>query len=173
MATADVLVGGDTAASDYNGLRAATDAKPIGRLVQATAQSIPNNADTAITFATGSTATDPYSFHSETTNTTRVTPTVAGWYRIYGSVMWAAPAAAWTTLRAAILRGGTAQGGRKAYGPNNTLAQRSCDCWALLDMNGSTDYFELSGYQNSGAAVLTTVGSSFVSILEWEYVRAL
>src|ERR1700750_2717699 len=55
---------------------------PYCSLAQATAQSLPNITDTALTFGTSSTVSDNYGFHSETTNNTRITPSVPGLYQL-------------------------------------------------------------------------------------------
>jgi hypothetical protein len=54
--------------------------KPLVRLIQSVVQSIPHDTDTAFTFTAGSEDIDTHGFHDETTNPSRITPSVAGYY---------------------------------------------------------------------------------------------
>jgi len=173
--TSPVVVGADTLASDYNNLRAASDRRPVVRIVQATAQSIANNTtDTSVTFGAGSTDIDTHSFHSEVTNNTRITPLIAGIYRFTGTIVYAAVGAAGVFLAANLAKNGTPIAPRTRLSLNASSQQRSVSIDAIyVSMNGSTDYCELQTVQSTGGALLTTVGSPYASVFNAEYVRSL
>lgn len=143
--------------------------KPLGRLVQGTAQSLADATRVAITFGTGSTVIDTHAYHSESVNNTRVTPTQAGYYRFSGTGFWAAqttPASTDVTLR---LNGTTAL--PSAWrGSGGTVAGSGFAQVEQL-MNGSTDYIELTINQDSSGAVNSNVSVNFTSSLEWEFLR--
>lgn len=55
---------------------------------------------------------------------------------------------------------------------DGAIAQsRSAGC--IQAFNGSSDYMELMGFQDSSGAVNTNVSSRFTSFLEWKYLRPL
>lgn len=155
-------------------LESFTNGKPAGRITQQAAQSIADNVGVAITFAAGD-AIDTHGFHDPAVNNTRVTPTLPGVYRFRGVVYMDTL----TTIdaRACWFRknGSTAlpPGDRKGK-PVNAIAN-SMSCEILIDMNGSSDYMELLGFQDNTAssALNTVIASQFASHMEWEYVRAL
>jgi len=156
-------------ATDINNDVAAIAAKPIGRLVASGTQSIPDNVATALMFTTED--IDTHGFHDTTTNTSRVTPNVPGYYRFYGCYF--SGAITTPSTRAAYFRknGTTAI----APGPRDVgyTISSSKECTALIAMNGTTDYIELMGLQDSAGAVVTNQSVQFSSTLEWEYVRPL
>lgn len=157
--------------SDIQDIKDASSEKPIVKLIQSVAQTITDNAaDAALTFTTGSTDIDTHSFHSETTNTARIVPTIAGIYRFSGTMVLAAITTA-VTIGAVIAKNGAAQAPRSRVGPNATAVQRTISVTTILSMNGTTDYAELLGFQDSSGNVATTVGSSFASTFECEYLR--
>jgi hypothetical protein len=141
------------------------------RLIQTVAQSIADaGADAALTFTAGSTDIDTHAFHSETVNTSRITPSVEGVYRFTATYVSAAPTTA-VTMGIVIGKNGTAQAPRTRAGWNATVAQRTVSVTAILSANGTTDYFEALVFQDSSGAVSTTVGSSFASTFECELLR--
>jgi hypothetical protein len=143
--------------------------KPIGRLVQATAQSLADATRVAVTFGTGSTVFDTHSFHSESTNNTRITPTKAGYYRFSGTGFWAAqttPVATDVSFRT----NGTTAVPSAWRGSGGTAAGSGFTQIELL-MNGSTDYVELTINQDSSGAVNSNVSINFTSTVEWEFIR--
>jgi hypothetical protein len=169
-----VSPGDITYADDINDIDDGTLSKPLVRLVQQSAQSLTDNTDTAITFGSGSEEIDTHGFHDVTTNNTRVTPTVAGYYRVTGTLFMVA-GADFVTIVATIAKNGTVQPPRKRDGPNATSSARSVTASAILSANGSTDYFELIGTQDNTAntARNTSAGGSFASVLEVEFLRSL
>jgi hypothetical protein len=155
-------------ASEINGIIALTLNRPIVRLVQTVAQSVPDNSAVALTFTTED--LDTNNFHDNAVNNTRITPNVAGYYRFYGTYFTAAPGT--LTFQAAYFRkngsGSIAPGPR---GNNGSLAQ-SVSPTALIYCNGAGDYVELMAVQDSTGAVLTNVSSHFSSVFECEFIRS-
>lgn len=156
---------------------------PIGRLVAQAAQTLADNTQVALTFGTSSEVYDTHNFHSESTNNSRVTPTVAGYYRVYGTVFMTSLANG-TTLDLNVRTNGAnnlapgprlggAAGHSVAGGAFSTAQAWSISVTALVSMNGSTDYFELMARQNSDASDDTNASSQFSSVLEWEFIRPL
>ena len=109
-------------------------------------QSIPNNTITKITINTE--IFDTASAFDNTTNY-RFTPLVAGYYQIIGAV---ADVSGGTSggLRAHLYKNGA------AYTYSNIPMTNTgviCQCSAIISFNGTTDYVELYGSQNSGGAL--------------------
>lgn len=155
--------------ADLGEIRDLTISKPLVRLVQAVAQSIPDNTATAITFTTEE--IDTHGFHDTGANTSRITPTVAGYYWFFGCYF----SAAMTTpvSRSTFMRknGATAT----APGPRDGGASitSSRECSALISCNGTTDYVELIALQDSSGAVNTVVSTQLTSVFECRFERSL
>lgn len=152
-------------------LEPATTTKPIGRIEQNTPQTgITDNTETAITFDTED--FDTAGYHSTSSNTSRVTPTLAGKYRVVGTVCLAS-ASDYVFVEAIIRKNGTTnmRGSTRVAAPVSTtvLVQVS----GMVTMNGSGDYFELVmlADRSGNTATNTTVSGHRRSTLEWEYVR--
>lgn len=156
-------------ASEINAILAGTLTRPLVRLVQSVAQSIPDNAFTALTFATED--IDTHGFHDTATNTSRITPNVPGVYRFIATYV----SATITTpvLQAVKLRkNGTtdlAPTGRGA----GTGSNPSQVVTAIASMNGTSDYMEVLGLQDSAGATNTVVSGSSTSVFECEFLRGL
>lgn len=149
--------------------------KPIGRLLKSAAQSINNTTETAVTFDTE--IWDTHNFHSNVTNTDRVTPTVAGYYRVTVVGAWSG-ASTTGERRIFVSKNGVSQT-PNFRNPGQLVAQDTPIMGSrLLSMNGTTDYFGMRVYQASGAA-LNLIGTASDTAaqpnttLEWEYVRPL
>lgn len=155
---------------DLDARATALEDKPIVRLTQAVVQSIPNGADTAITFTTED--MDSHGYHDTATNNTRVTPTKAGIYTVEATFA-VAGRADYTTVGVAVYKNGSPQAPRNRTGPNTSNAIRTVNTSALVSMNGTTDYVEVWGIQSNAAAVAvnTSAGSSFASVLEMKFER--
>ncbi len=166
------VFGGDVIlASDINALIAASSERPAGRMIQTVAQTgIVNNTMTPVTFTTEQ--FDTAGVHSTSVNTSRVTPTTAGIYRVMGSVSISG-ATDYTAAEVVVLVNGSAVAPAFRITPSatsNTLVLRAT---AYVECNGTTDYFEV-GYRvaRSGAGTSSTaVSSQFASVLEWELTR--
>jgi hypothetical protein len=167
------VAGGVVFAADTTTIAALTTGKPLVRLVQQSAQSLANSTDAAILFGSGSEDIDTHNFHDVSTNTNRITPTVAGYYRLTGTVYFAASTAV-TNYWANISKNGTIQAPRsRMVLPATASASlaRSLTVSLMLPANGTTDYFELIGQQTSGAALNTATGGGTASVLECEFLR--
>jgi hypothetical protein len=144
--------------------------KPIGRLVQVTAQSLTDATRVALTFGTGSTVIDTHSFHSESSNNTRITPTKAGYYRFAGTGFWSAQTTPVVTDVSFRLNGTTALASAWRAVPGAQAASGFTQIEQL--MNGSTDYVELTVNQDSSGAVNSDASVNFSSTVEWEFIRS-
>jgi hypothetical protein len=87
--------------------------------------------------------------------TSRFTPTVAGYYQVNARLVTGAPAASNAAIAGGIFKNGS------AYTNNGTISVTGIAGSALIScivyLNGSTDYIEFYGTQNTGAAL--TMGS--------------
>lgn len=147
--------------------------RPLVRLIQAAAQSINNNTHTSLTFGTGSTVIDTHGFHSESSNTSRVTPTVAGWYAVTGGYSTSGRTD-YTSLQASIRLNGSNLASDSKSGPNATSTNREVVVGpVMVQVNGTTDYLEIAGLQANGAsaAANTNVSGSSASSLQVEFLR--
>jgi hypothetical protein len=170
-----VATGGKVLSADFNTLVTLTLQRPLVRLIQQAAQSIPNTADTALTFGAGSEDIDTHGFHDTGTNTSRITPTVAGYYQLYGVVWWG-NASDITSYHAGIGKNGSVAARQRTLALTGVGATtRSINAAAMLAANGSTDYFELFGQQtrSPNASLSTNVGGTFSSMFECIYLRPL
>jgi len=159
MAYTSVATGDRILASTINDLIKYALNPALVRLVQTAAQSIPDNTITALTF-TGAEDIDVYGFHDPTTNTSRITPNIPGTYLFFGS--YYSGAATGTSIDCSIRKNAattTPTGNRDTFG---TIAQ-SQYAQAIFDMNGSTDYTELMGLQDSTGATNSNVSARFTS----------
>jgi hypothetical protein len=131
---------------------------PICNAVQATAQTVNSGIWTPLTL--DSTVVDSYGGHSNSTNNSRYTAQVAGWYQVSGAVCWAANTTGWRGVRT-LRNGVTATVGGATEVQANTVAA------ALTTLATPTvivflnvgDYVEVEGYQTTGAQLLTAVNS--------------
>lgn len=172
-----VATGGKWLANDINTLITLTLNRPLVRLIQQAAQSIATTTDTALTFGAGSEDIDTHGFHDTSTNNTRITPTVAGYYQLYGVVWWG-NADNITSYHAGIGKNGSVAARQRTLMPATLLpaaTTRSINAAAILSANGTTDYFELFGQQNRAtpASLSTNVGGTFSSMFECMYLRPL
>ena len=117
-------------------------------------QSLTNNTFEAITF--GAETYDTDAWHSTGSNTERITPLAAGLYLVVGSLEFASHV---TGLRALRLLINSSTIGQTTVGATATGAPM-LTCSALYRANGSSDYFQMHGYQNSGGALNTSTTTS-------------
>jgi hypothetical protein len=143
--------------------------KPAGRLVAAVAQALADNTFTAIQFAAAD-ELDSDGYHNPSSNNTRVTPTRAGWYRFTGTVWFEAMTTPVKTA-ATFRKNGTLLAPINEDAASTRAHARPVSM--LISLNGSTDYVELVGLQDSAGADNTNTGSAYVSVMEWEFVRDL
>jgi hypothetical protein len=128
-------------------------------------QSIPNNTITKITINTE--IFDTASAYDNATNY-RFTPLVAGYYQIIGAV---ADVSGGTTggLRAHLYKNGAAYTYVNIPMTNTGVIAQ---CSAIISFNGTTDYVELYGSQNSGGALNIGGGATVGTMLSGCLVRS-
>lgn len=152
---------------------------PLVRLVQPSTgspQSLPHNTSTALQFGTGSTVYDTHNFHDESTNNTRITPTVAGYYEVNGIVFFNSRTD-YTLLYASIGLNGSEWGTGprliKASTATGSAAQSQHITPLEVLMNGSTDYLELRAIQTNAASAASSVngGVPFLSVFQCKFLR--
>lgn len=161
-----VAVGDDILAAHLNMLLN----KPIVKLSQQTAQSIPNGgAGTAVTFGAGSEEMDTHNYHDTVTNISRVTPQIAGYYECAGT--YSTSASAPTAMTAVIAVNGTAIPPLIRNTPGTSSQAKSMAVYATALLNGTTDYVELLVTQTSGGAVNSQAGGGLNSVLEVKFDR--
>jgi hypothetical protein len=95
----------------------------------------------------------------DATTNYRFTPTVAGYYQVNSSIVFASGISTGTALTT-IYKNGT------EYKRGNSLTfsaaiNASASVSALVYLNGSTDYIEIYVYQNSGGSVNTFTGIAY------------
>ena len=169
------LAGGSTNYADYAALAAASLSRPLVRLVAQSAQSIPNSADTAITFGAGSEDIDTHGFHDTSVNISRITPSVAGYYQLSGNVWYVSDADVISYYAMIAKNGSPASRSRVVLPSTATTGSRSINAFAVLPANGTTDYFELLTNQTQAAvaALSTSATGTFTSVLECVFLRPL
>ncbi|MGX6605671.1 hypothetical protein ACWKSP_26585 [Micromonosporaceae bacterium Da 78-11] len=145
--------------------------------MQQSAQSIASDTDVALTFGAASEEIDTHAFHDVTVNNSRIIPTVAGYYRLSGTVFWAADTDVISTYSSIGKNGSIIAPRVRAVWPSTATASatRSSPVTAIQSANGTTDYFELFGrqLQAAAAALSTGVSGSFSSVFECEFLRGL
>jgi hypothetical protein len=98
---------------------------------------------------------DTASAFDSTTNY-RFTPQVAGYYQVNGTVNFAASATGFRFINI-YKNGSSVKSGQNSVGGSINFTQIVVS--ALVYLNGSTDYIELYGNQNSGGALATSGNS--------------
>ena len=126
----------------------ASNAAPCFSAYQSTLQSVANTTFVLIAFQTEEFDTNN---NFDSTTNYRFTPTVAGYYAIYGSIL----AASANPLLLSVFKNGVEY---KRGGIYTTTAASVVS--ALVSMNGSTDYVDLRLYQSSGGAINTTAAAT-------------
>lgn len=127
---------------------------PVFEGRQTIAQSISTGVDAGILLDVEDIDTD--NGHSTSTNTSRYTPQTPGRFQLSGAVSFASNASG--QRNAELGKNGslvTASG--ISLTPNSGASTRVPTRVMTLTANGSTDYFELFGWQNTGAGLNTAV----------------
>ena len=164
-----VAVGDDVLAAQLN----AWEDCAVVRLVQASAQSLATNANTAITFGSGSEDIDTAGIHDTASNSSRITPTVAGYYRVTGILWLSAATFNDIQIQASIGKNGSVVTPtvRTRHQSATSTARNTQQVSVIQQADGVSDYFELIGYQNTGGSLNTQTGGSTASVLECELIR--
>ncbi len=168
------VAGGITQATDITALAALTTGRPLVRLVQQAAQSMPANATAALTFGSGSEDIDTHNIHDPASNTSRITPTVAGYYRLSATLWLSTSTISNVNFQIFIAKNSviTPPGYRQSWTAGGN-AIRSVAVTAMATCNGSGDYFEAFGLQGTAGAINTQVGGGVNSVFEAEFLRPL
>lgn len=135
---------------------------------QTVAQSIVNGGGgSTVTYDTEDFDND--NMHSTVTNTDRVTPVTVGRYQTSGKVGFATAAG---TLRAAELfkNGVLINGGSNIMAPQTVTTHRQPTHTMTQLANGTTDFFQINAFQNSGAAINTAVAGGEQSTFSVRFV---
>ncbi|MCY0917064.1 hypothetical protein OS965_02585 [Streptomyces sp. H27-G5] len=129
---------------------------PVFRGYQSSAQSCATG--TWVSIAIDTETLDSDGGHSTVTNNSRYTPTVAGTYLAIGTVAFAASGSSQRATRL-TMNGSPSVGAAEA-----SAAGGSWWCGSGIELfacNGTTDYIELQGRQDSGGTISTYVGTEF------------
>jgi len=142
---------------------------------QTVIQSVPNIAFTPITFTNE--IVDTHGGHSTSSNTSRYTPPISGYYKCSGVVAFA-PFTGTTDFRTAQI---TKNGSPVDGNPQNNI--RSLNhagvvpmawCEATIACNGTSDFIEIEGWHDRGSATNTAyTANSACSYLICEWVAPL
>ena len=124
-------------AADLNGFT------PLTVLTNTTTQLVPNATFTAITYDTET--TDTLNWHSTSSNTSRITPTISGFYLV--SFNGVSNGAANRNI-SAIYKNGVSVAKTDISTTTNAL-----DITTVVSLNGTTDYVESFLYQANTTAV--------------------
>jgi len=123
---------------------------PAFSYYQSSNQSLSNGTFTKLTFTTSEFDTTSGMFASS-----RFTPTVAGYYQINGSIQISNAAYALTVN---VNKNGS-EWKRGVWFGNVASVGNQATVSAIVYCNGSTDYIEIYGFQNSGSSNNTNTGS--------------
>lgn len=125
------------------------------------AQAIANATLVEVTFGAGTEVLDVSGWHSTTTNTARITPTIAGYYLCAGFSVFNRAGAGQRFSEFIIKNGIT-------YSAEATIIGGDFPCVIaqnIIYLNGTTDYVTHTLYQTSGVAVNLSRQDFFVALL--------
>lgn len=142
--------------------------RPIGRIVASGTQALADNTLTAIQFS-GTDDIDTGGHHNPSSNNTRITPNVAGYYEILVMGFFQAQATPVISEVSVRLNGATSLAPAGRY-PGSTQAF-SLPSYVYQEMNGTTDYIELMMLQDSAGADSTNQSIQFSSVIQWQLLR--
>ncbi len=147
--------------------------RPLVKLVTQSSQALADATEVAIQYGVGSTVFDTHTYHSETVNTTRITPLIPGYYKatVIGFFdILTTPVAFYTVAR---LNGATLISPSTRLGAASVgLAASGVPNIGEVAMNGTTDYVEHLMWQDSAGADSTIVPSgSFRCGFALEFLR--
>jgi len=137
---------------------------PICRLIQQAAQTITAGTTPALTFGAGSEDIDTNNFHDPTTNNTRITPSIAGYYE-FDAMLHVVPVANAINLQIFIMKNGVIAPPGWFWAPAFTNTGYSgYSGKTILSANGTTDFFEARAgvaTQNATTQVSGGINSTF------------
>jgi hypothetical protein len=133
-------------------------------VLKATNVSVPHNTDVYVSFS--SEEYDPLGWHSTSTNNSRVTPNIAGWYLCNGTVNNMNPSGA--NFRSVCFirrnRGSTVDDFEIARFDINNYCPDDFTVTGMTYLNGTTDYVEFDLVQFSGSTKTPNARMSIVRI---------
>lgn len=142
------VFGGDIIlASDLNEVYNASVDRPLCVVTKSTVTSIDNNGENLVW---DTETVDTHAWHSTSVNTGRITPLKAGWVEFRAVVFFASNA---TGRRGVAIR---ENGGTLYYGqiiPGSSAGTIGVMVAREFEVDGSTDYYEVFAYQDSGGAL--------------------
>lgn len=153
--TGQVLAKASGTDLDFSWTTPSSGASFKGARVYASGTQSFSNASAAA-FTWDSESYDTNSFHSTSTNTSRLTVPTTGYYLIASKIMWASNS---TTSRISEL---------KKNGTGVSYLETGADDVTALELTDilyatAGDYFELFGYQNSGGTLTTAYGGDVMN----------
>lgn len=148
MALTEVGAGDFISAETMNYVIQRAVNRPTCKLALTGTQAVATGSNVAIAFAVGTEIFDDLNWHSTSVNTSRITPTYAGRYLVTGQASW--PAAASSARRVMVLKNG---GFTTMWNAITTAAEITQTITDEIEMNGTTDYLNLSLFQDSGGSV--------------------
>lgn len=157
------VAGGDIIyASTVNDLIRYGPAKPICEVRHTSGATVTNATDTRIDM--NGEVFDDLGWHSTVSNTSRVTPTIAGRYKVTLLPVYAFNTAMTGTQPKVYKNGSLYRAGgsvKPSSGSNTATYGGEMTCY--VDMNGTTDYVEGYTYQTSTGSVSQTLNGSSAS----------
>jgi hypothetical protein len=138
-------------------------APPLFQGIQTVAQ---NNLTSSIwaTITLDTELIDDYGGHSTTTNTSRYTAQLAGWYEVSGSVTWLQNGTGTRGARLAV-NGTVVQGSAVMMSTAASTTDTSVPTTTRVVYLNVGDYLEVQGWQSSGANLATKVDADLTSSL--------
>jgi hypothetical protein len=109
-----------------------------------------SGSEETISFTSPTRSLDVSSWHSTSVNPERITPTIAGYYLVFGMVGW-------------LTFGGTEGDVYTILRKNANQAGLTCcrgdfvphlHCTTIVELNGTTDYVTIGGWQDSGTRTI-------------------
>jgi len=137
-------------------------APPVFVGTQTTTQSLANNTWAALNLNTEQ--VDSYNGHSTSTNNSRYTAQVGGYYTVAGVAVFAAGS---ISIRGARIHvnGSVVQGSAQMFAPPSTSNLCGVATPTRVVYLNSGDYVEVAGYQLTGGSLSTGVASDLASAL--------
>ena len=91
------------------------------------------------------------------TSTYKFTPQVAGYYYLYANVRYQSGTTTFNRINLTIAKNGTDMLAAR----NNNTDYSTCSVSGMVSANGSSDYFTMTSYQNSGGADAITTDDEY------------
>ena len=91
------------------------------------------------------------------TTTYKFTPQVAGYYFLYANVRWQSSTTAFDRINLVITKNGSGILAAR----NDNEDYNTTGVSGMVSANGSSDYFQVTSYQNSGGSIAITTGDEY------------